>query len=56
MWWTSRCVSAPSVNQDGIKSITYKDMMNYVVIFEIEEPDLMEVPEFPDISAKPPFF
>ena len=56
VWWGSGCASTPALNQDGIKSNYYKDMMDYLVVFEIKEPDLMEVPEFPDLRAKPPYF
>ena len=55
IWWMSGCVSTTMDNQNGIKSIYYKDMMDYLVVFEIEDPGLMEVPEFPDVKAKPPF-
>lgn len=50
----SGCVSTPSVTHDGI-TIYYKDIMDYSVVFEIEDPNLMEFPGFPDLSRKPPF-
>ena len=45
-----------STEYDGINSIYYNDMMNYSVVYEIEDPDLMEIPEFPDVKAQLPFF